>query len=233
MQRVLLISDDPVHVALIRQSMREEGRDVRSEPTVERGLMAAREWRPDLLIVDLGLGFTQGSLAAMLRDEPVREGAAVVAIADPEQFPLVGPGVAVDDVLVPPLDGAELALRIARILWRRTGTEDGNLLRRGGLLIDQQRYTVSVDGEVADLTYKEYELLRFLAANPGRAYTREMLLNQVWGYDYYGGSRTVDVHVRRIRAKIERRDRYIETVRNVGYRFVDLASGVSPMAERV
>ena len=233
MQRVLLISDDPVHVALIRQSMREEGRDVRSEPTVERGLIAAREWRPDLLIVDLGLGFTQGSLAAMLRDEPVREGAAVVAIADPEQFPLVGPGVAVDDVLVPPLDGAELALRIARILWRRTGTEDGNLLRRGGLLIDQQRYTVSVDGEVADLTYKEYELLRFLAGNPGRAYTREMLLNQVWGYDYYGGSRTVDVHVRRIRAKIERRDRYIETVRNVGYRFVDLASGVSPMAERV
>ena len=75
---------------------------------------------------------------------------------------------------------------------------------------------------MVDLTYKEYELLRFLALNPGKAFTREMLLNQVWGYDYYGGSRTVDVHVRRIRAKIELHEPYIETVRNVGYRFVEV-----------
>ena len=75
--------------------------------------------------------------------------------------------------------------------------------------------------EAVDLTYKEYELLRFLAQNPGKAFTREMLLNQVWGYDYYGGARTVDVHIRRIRAKIERHEPYIETVRNVGYRFVE------------
>ena len=96
------------------------------------------------------------------------------------------------------------------------------MLRRGPLVIDLERYTVTVDGEVVDLTYKEYELLRFLATNPGKPFTREALLNQVWGYDYYGGSRTVDVHIRRIRAKIERHEPFIETLRNVGYRFVDI-----------
>ena len=80
---------------------------------------------------------------------------------------------------------------------------------------------MTVEEQVVDLTYKEYELLRFLATNRGRPFTREALLNQVWGYDYYGGSRTVDVHVRRIRAKIEEHEPFIETVRNVGYRFTE------------
>ena len=85
--------------------------------------------------------------------------------------------------------------------------------------IDIDRYKVTLDGVILDLTYKEYELLRFLASNPGKAFSREALLNQVWGYDYFGGARTVDVHVRRIRAKIAQRQRFIETVRNIGYRF--------------
>ena len=87
--------------------------------------------------------------------------------------------------------------------------------------MDLTTYQIFEAGHPVTLTYKEYELLRFLAQNPGKAFTREMLLNQVWGYDYYGGARTVDVHIRRIRAKIERHEPYIETVRNVGYRFVE------------
>ena len=86
----------------------------------------------------------------------------------------------------------------------------------------------AIDGDVVDLTFKEYELLRFLASNPGKPYTREALLNQVWGYDYYGGSRTVDVHVRRIRSKIERHEQFIDTVRNVGYRFVETYQSARP-----
>jgi DNA-binding response OmpR family regulator len=109
---------------------------------------------------------------------------------------------------------------VLRALWQ-DGGEGGAVLRRGGVVIDLERYTVTVDGDVVDLTYKEYELLAFLAGSPGRPFTREALLDRVWGYDYYGGARTVDVHVRRIRSKIEGRRQYIETVRNVGYRFID------------
>ena len=138
------------------------------------------------------------------------------------QFHLVGPGVPVSDIIVPPLHPDELRLRVERILGSAGVAPETGLLRRGALAIDQDRYTVRLGGEVVDLTYKEYELLRFLALNPGKAFTREMLLNQVWGYDYYGGSRTVDVHVRRIRSKIEQHEPYIETVRNVGYRFVEV-----------
>ena len=231
MPRVLVVSDDPVHVGLIEQAMRRDGREVRSEPTLERGLVAAREWRPQLMLVDLSLGMTSGSLGALLRDQAVSGGIGVIAITETEQLRIVGPGVPVDDVLIPPLGIEELSLRVSRALWERTGADSGSLLMRGGLVIDQERYTVSVDGAVVDLTYKEYELLRFLASNAGKAFTREALLNQVWGYDYYGGSRTVDVHVRRIRAKIEARTQYIDTVRNVGYRFVDSRGPGSEPAE--
>ena len=221
MQRVLVITENAAHAAAVEAAVRAEGRAVRVEPTVESGLLAAREWRPDLLLLDLGVGLTAGGLAAFLRDPQVRDGMPVIAIAAPEQLALVGAGVRVDDVIVPPLDPDELRARVARALWLRTGADDGSVLRRGSLVIDLERYTVTVDGEVVDLTYKEYELLRFLAGSPGKPYTREALLNRVWGYDYYGGSRTVDVHIRRIRSKIERHEPYIETVRNVGYRFVD------------
>ena len=220
MHTVLLVSNNPEHLAAAQAALRGDGHTVRAEPTVERGLVVARELQPDLLCLDLSVGLTAGGLAALLRDPQVETGLLVLAIAEREQFYLVGPGVPIADVITPPIDPAELQLRVARLL-SAPGAPNNQLLRRGELVIDQERYTVRLADEVVDLTFKEYELLRFLAQNPGKAFTREMLLNQVWGYDYYGGARTVDVHVRRIRAKIERREPYIETVRNVGYRFVE------------
>ena len=87
-------------------------------------------------------------------------------------------------------------------------------------MIDLAKREVTVDGKLVELTFKEYELLKFLASNRGRVYTREALLNRVWGYDYYGGDRTIDVHVRRLRSKIEdSKHSFIETVRNISYRF--------------
>ncbi len=221
MQRVLMISADPAQVAVAEAAMRLDGRALRAETSAEACLLAVREWRPDLLILDLGLGLTAGGVAALLRDPVVADGVAVLALAEHDQLRDVGPGVAIDDFIMAPIDEDELRARVSRALWRRTGANDGHLLRRGSLLIDLERYTVTVGGAVVDLTFKEYELLRFLASNPGKPFTREALLNQVWGYDYYGGSRTVDVHVRRIRAKIERHEAFVETVRNVGYRFAD------------
>ncbi len=221
MQRVLIVSDDPQHVTLAAAAMRLDGRPVRNERTLEAGLLAVREWRPAVLVLDLSIGITPGGLAAVLRDPEVHDRIGVLLIAADEQLTMVGGGMRIDDFVVPPLASDEFRTRVGRVLWAHTGADEGSLLRRRGLVIDLERYTVSVDGEVVDLTYKEYELLRFLATNAGKPFTREALLNRVWGYDYYGGSRTVDVHIRRIRAKIERHEAYIDTVRNVGYRFIE------------
>lgn len=225
MQRILILTQDPATARVVESVARVDGRVVRAEATAERCLVAVREWRPALVIVDTGIGMTSGGLAAILRDEAVQDTGSVMVLAPSSQLNILGPSVRVDDFAITPLNEDELRVRMSRLIWAQTGAEDGTVIRHGTLLIDLERYKVTVDGEVVDLTYKEYELLRFLASNPGKPFTREALLNQVWGYDYYGGSRTVDVHVRRIRSKIEQREQFIDTVRNVGYRFVETFGG--------
>jgi DNA-binding response OmpR family regulator len=127
------------------------------------------------------------------------------------------PNVA-DFVVVPPGRG-ELLARARRVL-NRLGGDAEDQVRVGDLAINTATYEVSVGGRRVDLRFKEYELLLLMAANPGRVYTREALLNNIWGYDYLGGTRTVDVHIRRLRSKIEDAEHlFIETVWNVGYRF--------------
>jgi DNA-binding response OmpR family regulator len=126
-----------------------------------------------------------------------------------------------DEVLFPGAPAAELTLRLA-MLRRRRGAGDGTLVRLGPLALDTETYRVTAGGRVLDLTFKEFELLRFLALRPGRVFTRPALLREVWGYDFYGGTRTVDVHVRRLRAKLgPENEHLIETVRSVGYRAAD------------
>jgi DNA-binding response OmpR family regulator len=123
-----------------------------------------------------------------------------------------------DEVVYPGAPEAELRLRLA-LLRRRAGAPDEAIARLGPLAIDTDMYRVSAAGVPLDLTYKEFELLRFLAQQPGRVFTRPALLREVWGYDFYGGTRTVDVHVRRLRAKLgPELEHLIETVRGVGYR---------------
>jgi len=116
---------------------------------------------------------------------------------------------------------AELRVRLA-MLRRRSGASDGTIVRLGPLAIDTDSYRVTVAGRPLDLTFKEFELLRFFAERSGRVLTRPTLLREVWGYDFYGGTRTVDVHVRRLRAKLgPEHEHLIETVRGVGYRASD------------
>jgi DNA-binding response OmpR family regulator len=125
-----------------------------------------------------------------------------------------------DDFLVAPVDVAELATRLRHRL-RRAGNESvAQRVEHGGLVMNLETYQASIAGRVMDLTYMEYELLRFLATNPNRVFTRETLLSRVWGYEYYGGARTVDVHIRRLRAKLgEEHAHLLHTVRSVGYKF--------------
>jgi two-component system alkaline phosphatase synthesis response regulator PhoP len=134
------------------------------------------------------------------------------------------PAINADDFIVTPLAPAELVARVGQIVYRRDGRGGEQLIRVGELTIDLQSYEVTMAGRRISLTYKEFQLLTLLASNPGRVYTREALLNQVWGYDYLGGTRTVDVHIRRLRSKLEDPDHlFVETIWNVGYRFRDVA----------
>jgi DNA-binding response OmpR family regulator len=131
----------------------------------------------------------------------------------------VSPDWGVDDVVLNTAGPAEVDARIRLAAGRTPHNEPSPTIRAAGVVIDEASYSAKVHGKPLDLTYKEFELLRFLAAHPSRVFTREQLLSEVWGYDYFGGTRTVDVHVRRLRAKLGDQESLIGTVRNVGYRF--------------
>ena len=125
----------------------------------------------------------------------------------------------VDDVILMTAGPAEVDARIRLAVGRMAKEQVSSRIQTSGITIDESSYSAKVHGKPLDLTYKEFELLRFLAAHPSRVFTREQLLSEVWGYDYFGGTRTVDVHVRRLRAKLGDQESLIGTVRNVGYRF--------------
>ena len=130
-----------------------------------------------------------------------------------------------DDVILTTAGPAELEARLrlgmGRLAAAHDGPDDSHVISSGGLVVNEATYTAKLDKRSLDLTFKEFELLKFLAQHPGRVFTRQQLLQEVWGYDYFGGTRTVDVHVRRLRAKLgPENETLIGTVRNVGYRFV-------------
>jgi DNA-binding response OmpR family regulator len=125
-----------------------------------------------------------------------------------------------DDFCLYPFQPRELEARIKHLFWRTGQGTRPELVEYGDLMLNLETYQAAVAGQPLDLTYMEYELLKFLASHPGKVFTRETLLSRVWGYEYYGGARTVDVHIRRLRAKLgEEHANLIQTVRSVGYRF--------------
>ena len=129
----------------------------------------------------------------------------------------------IDEVILENAGPAEVDARIRLVISRLKGTEDSvnAEIERGDLVIDESAYSVKIKGQLIDLTFKEFELLKFLAQHPGRVFSRQQLLQEVWGFDYFGGTRTVDVHVRRLRAKLgPEYENFISTLRNVGYKFI-------------
>ena len=175
---------------------------------------------PDLVIVE-----TKGQSAATeIRDiaEKVARNRPLPILALANQDALDGNEgyLEADDFITSPYDAGELELRIKRLLRDTPDKEKNGVIEAGDVVINQDTCEVTIAGRLVMLTFKEYELLRFLASNKGHVFSRDVLLGKVWGYDYFGGDRTVDVHIRRLRSKIERFDsQYIETVRNIGYRF--------------
>lgn len=144
----------------------------------------------------------------------------VIAVLSRSHLQAPNLSIAADDFIVAPWETGELALRINKQLERKAPPDEPGVIRVGDLVINPNRYDVFLAGKPVVLAFKEYELLKLMAANPGRVYSRETLLEQVWGYQYFGGTRTVDVHIRRLRSKIEdAAHTFIDTVWNVGYRF--------------
>ncbi len=124
-----------------------------------------------------------------------------------------------NDIILDSAGPAEVEARIRLAIAKYRAEKDVGTINASGVVIDESSYSAKVHGKPLDLTYKEFELLKFLAQHPGRVFSRDQLLSEVWGYDYFGGSRTVDVHIRRLRAKLGDLEGLISTVRNVGYRF--------------
>jgi DNA-binding response OmpR family regulator len=172
----------------------------------------------DALIVEAAVNLEE---TKRLVESPLRpQRAPLVLLVRADQLQAVDPTWPADDFAILPLAANELRLRLRRAIYRKTGADSANVLRSEDLVLDLANYKVFVADQPVSLTFKEFELLRFLMTNRGKVFTREALLNRVWGYEYFGGARTVDVHIRRLRAKIETGTTvFIETVRNVGYRF--------------
>jgi DNA-binding response OmpR family regulator len=145
---------------------------------------------------------------------------SIIAIIPPELVDRMDSRNEISDFIIKPLNLGELDIRINRLLKQQTTTGDVEIIDCGDLSINQTTCEVTVAGILTELTFKEYELLKLLAANKGRVFTREALLDEIWGHDYFGGDRTVDVHIRRLRSKIEiAGHNFIDTVRNIGYKF--------------
>lgn len=186
------------------------------EPVGEHGLDkpdVANEW--SALILELG-------------DEPLRRlragrrihedtGLPLLLVVESDQVAILEDEIAAADFIINPAEPNELRVRVRRMVTDRS---DGDIQRYRELELNTATYQATIDGVPIDLTYMEYELLRYFVENQGRVWSREQLLSKVWGYEYFGGARTVDVHVRRLRSKIgEERAGWITTVRSVGYRF--------------
>jgi DNA-binding response OmpR family regulator len=203
--------------AVLERDLTAAGFEVVARRLVDADMLAG-EQGADIIVVEAP---ARPDDLRRLVENPARPAKTpLVLLVRPDQIGDVEPTLPLDDFVTVPVASEELALRLRRLLWRKTGLDEASTARAGDLVIDLANYKVYVGDAPVSLTYKEFELLRFLMVNRGKVFTREALLNRVWGYEYYGGARTVDVHIRRLRSKIETgADVYIETVRNVGYRF--------------
>ena len=218
MSSILVIAEENEVAIELRSSLTDSGFTCYPACGREEAIELVAEQVPDLVLVEVA---SDSRMQELYRQVKREKHPPIIALVHRELLDEVdGHLEGVDDFVVQPYNLRELELRIKRLLHEAINTASDELIRCGDLVINLARYEVFLAGKQVELTFREYGLLKFLVDNRGRVYTREALLNKVWGYDYYGGDRTVDVHVRRLRSKIEdAKHNFIETVRNIGYRF--------------
>jgi len=223
-ERVLVVDDEPIVTEVVQRYLIREGYQVRVAADGRTALKEARDGAPDLVVLDLMLPGIDGlEVCRQLRAESSVPIIMLTAKGE-ESDKILGLGLGADDYLTKPFSPGELIARVKAVL-RRTqvaaATLPGDAVRVGGLRINPGGRSVERDGEPIHLTAKEFDLLYFLARNPGQVFTREQLLDNVWDFEWYGDHSTVTVHIRRLREKIEPnpvRPRYVKTVWGVGYK---------------
>jgi DNA-binding response OmpR family regulator len=222
---ILIIAEQSEQIRELSLALMQRGFSCSVAPSPSEAIEQVSKQAPNLLLMSAkGLSNEPGiwHLARQVKHET---GLPLVVLVPRHELDTLDYGLDIDDFVIEPCDVTEVVARAKRVLMRKNINVDSEEpIRCGDLAIDPGKCEVSLSGRPVALTFKEYELLRFLACNKGRVFTRETLLDKVWGYDYYGGDRTVDVHIRRLRSKIEDMDcSFIETVRNIGYKFKEIA----------
>jgi DNA-binding response OmpR family regulator len=226
---VMVIEDEKEIRDLVRYNLERAGFRVAMAEDGDAGLERVFASRPDALVLDLMLPVRNGlEVLREIRDEPATRDLPVLVLTarGTEMDKLLGFEHGADDYLTKPFSPRELVARIQALLRRARPEREPAVLQAGPVTVDTLSHQATLEGRVLPLTRREFDLLAFFAQHPGRAVTREELLRKVWGYDYVGESRTVDVHVRRLRAKMDLTPSPIETVAGVGYRLA--ASAAKP-----
>jgi DNA-binding response OmpR family regulator len=226
MSRILIVEDDPDISELIRHYLEKAGYSVDRLSSGAAVMPKLRTQRPDLVILDLMLPELDGLMVCQaMRSDPETALIPIIMLTarGEEADRIAGLELGADDYVTKPFSPKELAARVAALLRRlHRGAVTGSVLRYGPIIIDVERHTVTVDGEEVRLTAKEFLLLQYLLQHRGRVLSRDLLLTDVWGYQYTGGTRTVDVHIRRLREKLPVLADAIETVKQFGYKLAEV-----------
>jgi len=221
--RVFIIANESDQARKLKAELAQRGLDCLVVPHNDGAIEQIAGQSPGVMLLDTDeatFGSEVWELTQRIRQE---RQIPLIALISREKFNGLHSSTSIDDFVVKPWEATEVTARIKRILRQKERIDSEDIIRCGDLVIDSAKCTVSLGGKPIILTFKEYQLLKFLANNKGKVFTREALLNKVWGWDYYGGDRTVDVHIRRLRSKIEDPTHtFIETVRNMGYKFREL-----------
>jgi len=217
--RVFIIANESEQARKLRAELAQRGIDCLVVPHNDGAIAQTVGRSPGLMLLDTDEATTGSEAWEQAQRIRQERQLPIIALVSGGKLNGLHSGTSIDDFVVKPCEANEVTVRIKRILKQKEGIDGEDIIKCGDLVIDLDKYEVLLNGKPIMLTFREYQLLKFLASNKGKVFTREALLNKVWGWDYYGGDRTVDVHIRRLRSKIEDPTHtFIETVRNIGYR---------------
>lgn len=223
--RVLIVDDEEHIVELLKFNLEANGYKVSYAYDGLDGFLKVKEEKPNIILLDLMLPTIDGmEVCKRIREQKDIKNIPIIMLTakNVESDKIMGLDIGADDYITKPFSVKEVIARVKAVLRRYDFKEDEVLDVDGNLKIDLANYEVFKDGVKIELTLKEFEILKLLVSNRGRVLSRNLLLDQIWGYEYFGETRTVDVHIRHLRKKIESDDKnnnYIETVRGVGYKF--------------
>lgn len=224
-QKILVVDDDPDIVELLEYNLQKEGYEVQTAPDGKKGFAIAKDFQPDLILLDIMMPQLDGiETARMIRqDQNTRDTYILFLTARSEEYSEIAAfEIGADDYITKPIKPRALMSRINALFRREAQKSDpGEELDVAGLAINRKNYSVTQDQKSIILPKKEFELLFFLAQSPNKVFSREELLQKIWGADIYVLERTVDVHIRKLREKLG--DGYIKTLKGVGYMFTDQA----------